>query len=194
MTTWLSQDTVLLAAVFTASGVIIGALITIAVQAFTGVLQRRQEKVLKTFETRMQLYIQICTQYREASYVREDATTIIQKVQDIGAEIQVIEQQRMNSGNLTHEELTEKCDQVKGLYRKLDQFKEELDLCTKKIRELQIRITSASTAADLIASPHVLRTIGILVRKITEGGELKYDESYLTDFLKAARKDIGITD
>jgi len=193
VTTWLSQDTVLLAAVFTASGVIIGALITIAVQAFTGVLQRRQEKVLKTFETRMQLYIQICTQYREASYVHEDATTIIQKRQDIGAEMQAI-QQRINSDKLTHEELTETGDQIKGLRRKLDQFEKEEDLRAKNIRELQIRITSASTAADLIASPHVRRTIGILVRKITEGGELKYDESYLTDFLKAARKDIGITD
>jgi hypothetical protein len=187
--TWLSQDSVLLAAVFTA----IGALIAVGVQALTGVLQRRQEKVLTTFETRMQLYIQICTQYREASYICEDTATIIQERQDIGAEIQVVER-RMNSDNLTYEELIETRDQIKGLYRKLDQFKEEQDLRAKNIRELQIRIVSASAAADLIASPHVRRTIGILVRKITEGGELKYDESYLTDFLKAARKDIGIAD
>ncbi len=62
----------------------------------------------------------------------------------------------------------------------------------KNLRELEIRMVGAGVAADLISSRQVRQALRVLIRKIKEGGDLKYDETYLTEFLGAARKELKI--
>ena len=215
MMDWFNQDNVvLLAAMITGGVVLLSTLITVVSQVITGIFQRRQERTLKTFETRMQLYVQLCTQYQEIGDLQNDVAEVKlkegeswRKWRDKRVEAQIVQNQ-VKSGIRTGSVLSESAltehakvldehaakvlDELERLTREYDHINKELDATDENLRELMIRVAATGAGISLIAGPRVSKALRTLTCKIKEGG--KYDDEYLTEFLLAARKELKIVD
>ena len=215
MMDWFNQDNVvLLAAMITGGVVLLSTLITVVSQVITGIFQRRQERTLKTFETRMQLYVQLCTQYQEIGDLQNDVAEVKlkegeswRKWRDKRVEAQIVQNQ-VKSGIRTGSVLSESAltehakvldehaakvlDELERLTREYGHINKELDATDENLRELMIRVAATGAGISLIAGPRVSKALRTLTCKIKEGG--KYDDEYLTEFLLAARKELKIVD
>lgn len=184
---WLNQGNTLLVAICTGSGVFLGALITVIIQGAAGILQRRQERVLKTFEVRMQLYVQFCKQYREASYLSSDLTTLTSKVESVKS-------RPLEPAEVDSTRVGDRPEEMKSGAERVERLEKELDLMEKNLQGLEIRRAETTTAIDLVSSSQVRQALIGLPGKVMNGGDPVYDMTYLRPFLEAARKDIKISD
>lgn len=197
MMRWLED--VSLPAIFTVSGVVIGTLLTLIGQAFMGMLQRRQERILKTFEARMQLYVQFCAHYQEACYLREDQDTIKSEISELSRKQRGTKwsewqehRDRLQSKS-AYTEFARIHGEFKDVDFELGHLDEKLDLFDRRIRELNIRMVGAIAAANLVSTRQVRQALNTLINGMsTEGKDLKYDSAHLTQFLNVARKELKI--
>lgn len=188
------------------AGALLGTVITVIVQTFTGIRQRGLERGLKTFDARLQLYVNLVTEHAEIdslsrnirlvkeqgveqARINEDRDHRLREL--LAQEYDEADEQFRRLRAIEHEKLV---DEYKASSEKAAQLAEKYTSLAERIEEMTQRLAGTRAAIDLISSDTVRREVQKLDSEAGLGSTATYTRPNFAPFLDAARRDLKIVD
>lgn len=156
-----------------------GVLLTVGVQAITSATQRRHDRSVKTFETRLALYAKIRTTitnwseaYRITRQLQSDLSTLVDQIRDLSSNTSDSVDVSSDQAAAVRQEALEQ--HVKELEKKVS----ALAHCMQNLRAAQHELKEMSHTVALLASKPVDEALANVVDKMASDakpGKLDFD-------------------